>query len=242
MKRKFHSWFSDHVKREMGLLVLGHAGAKVLVFPTRDGNALEYERLRMPLWLEDKLEAGQLQLFCVDNLVADSLYAFWMRPEDRIKRHIEYEHFVVDEVIPFMDEVNDHECRISHGLSLGAYQATNLAFRHPHLFQKLCAFSGRYDLTLTVEYFGDLFDGFYSEDIYYHNPSHYLPNLEDESILTHLRAMDMVFTIGVEDPFLENNRALSQMLWDKGIWHAMHEWHGRAHEGYSWRRMGPLYL
>ncbi|BCU08070.1 hypothetical protein Atep_27470 [Allochromatium tepidum] len=38
------------------------------------------------------------------------------------------------------------------------------------------------------------------------------------------------------------NRYLSRMLWDKGIRHALHEWDGRAHQGYHWRRMAPLYL
>ena len=56
------------------------------------------------------------------------------------------------------------------------------------------------------------------------------------------RRVDIVLTIGRADPFLENNRHLSQILWDKGIWHARHEWDDRAHSGYYWRRMAPLYI
>jgi esterase/lipase superfamily enzyme len=54
--------------------------------------------------------------------------------------------------------------------------------------------------------------------------------------------MDIVFVIGNEDPFLENNLAMSQALWDKSIWHALHRWDGRAHRGRYWREMVKLYL
>jgi len=54
--------------------------------------------------------------------------------------------------------------------------------------------------------------------------------------------MEIVFVVGREDPFLEDNHHVSRTLWDKRISHGLHEWDGRAHEGYSWRRMAPLYL
>jgi esterase/lipase superfamily enzyme len=125
---------------------------------------------------------------------------------------------------------------------LGAYYAANIAFRHPHLFQKLCAFSGRYDLTLNIEYFSNLFDGYYDQQVYYNTPCHYLVNLQEGPQLEALRAMDIVLVIGREDPFLENNRHLSRILWEKGVWHALHEWEGRAHQGSAWRKMAPLYV
>ena len=55
---------------------------------------------------------------------------------------------------------NPHPCVIVHGCSLGAYHAVNIAMRHPHLFRKLAAFSGRYDLTINIEGFPDLFEGY----------------------------------------------------------------------------------
>ena len=76
-----------------------------------------------------------------------------------------------------MDEMNPHECVISHRCSLGAFHAANIAFRHPHLFKKLVAFSGRYDLTMTVEHFSDLLDNYYDEADY-NTPTHFLRNLE----------------------------------------------------------------
>jgi esterase/lipase superfamily enzyme len=54
--------------------------------------------------------------------------------------------------------------------------------------------------------------------------------------------MDIVLVVGSEDPFLDNNRHLSEILWSKGIRHALHLWDGRAHRGHSWRQMAPLYV
>jgi len=242
MNREYHRWYSERLYRNMELLVFGHAGAKVLIFPTRDGRFFEYENLGLVHVLRDKIEAGQLQLFCVDSIDHESLYCFWKHPADRIRRHIEFEEYILNEVMPLMADRNDHPCTISHGCSLGAFHATNIALRHPHLFQKLVAFSGRYDLCMQVESFNNLFDGYYDENIYYHSPSHYLPGLDCQCKLGSLREMEVVMTIGKEDPFLQNNLHFSHTLWEKGVWHAMHLWDGRAHRGRYWRQMAPMYV
>jgi len=242
MNREYHHWYSARLWRDMEFLVFGHAGAKVLIFPTRDGRFYEYEDLRIVDTLKDKIEAGLLQLFCVDSIDHESFYCYWCRPEDRILRHIRFEEYILNEVIPFMNGKNPNPCTIAHGCSLGAYHATNIAFRHSHCFQKLVAFSGRFDLTLEVEHFKDLFDGHYDENIYFHMPNHFLPNLNCKNHLNHLRNMDITFAIGNEDPFLQNNRELSHILINKHIRHAMYEWNGRAHQGHYWRRMAPIYL
>jgi esterase/lipase superfamily enzyme len=226
----------------MELLIFGHAGAKVLVFPTRDGRFHEYEDLRIVKSLAHKIKAGHLQLFCVEGLADETFYCWWRHPADRIRRYIQYEEYLLNEVFPLMAVKNDHPCTISHGCSLGAFFAANIAFRHPHLFQKLSAFSGRYDLTHAVEHFGDLFDGYYDENIYYNTPTHFLPNLGESWQLHALRAMDIILTVGRDDPFLGNNHYLSRLLWEKGVRHQLHEWDGRAHQGSAWRRMAPLYI
>ena len=242
MQRDYHCWYSTRVGRMMELLVFGYAGAKVLVFPTRDGRFYEYEKLRIVHQLAPKINTGQLQLFCVDSVDHDSLYCFWKHPADRIQHHIRFEEYILHEVIPFMQHKNQHPCTIAHGCSLGAFHAANIAFRHPHLFQKLSAFSGRYDLTLRVESFTDLFNGYYDDAIYFHTPTHFLPNLPCDWRLQHLRQMDIVLVIGKDDPFLGNNRYLSHILHSKGICHQLHEWDERAHRGYYWRRMAALYV
>lgn len=225
----------------MDMLVFGHAGARVLVFPTRNQPYTEYEDLRITEALRPKIEAGQMQLFCVDSIDAESFYCWWCRPADRVKRHVQYENYILNEVMPVMDKMNDNPVTVAHGCSFGAFHAANITFRHPKRFQRLVAFSGRYDPTLNVECFRDLLDGHRDEDVYYHTPVQYLPGL-DGWRLEALRKVEMVFVIGKEDPFLDNNYYLSKILWEKEIWHALYEWEDRAHRGYYWRRMAPLYL
>lgn len=242
MHREYHCWFSHRLNRDMELLVFGHAGAKVLVFPTRDGNFHEYEDLRIVHTLADKINAGHLQVWCLDSVAWESFYCFWIHPADRIRRHIQYEEYILNEVMPLMHQKNPHPCTIAHGCSLGAYLAANMAFRYPQYFQKLAAFSGRYDLTMSVESFQDLFNGYYDENIYFNTPTHFLPNLNSDWTLDHLRRMDIVMTIGADDPFLQNNQRLSEILHAKGIQHQLHVWQGRAHRGRYWRDMAPLYI
>ena len=230
------------MQRDMELLVFGHAGAKVLVFPTRGARFFEYENLRMINQIQHKIDAGHLQFFCVDSVDTESFYCYWAHPAGRLHRHRCYEEYILQEVFPFMSSKNNHPCTISHGCSLGAFQAANIAFRHPHLFQKLCAFSGRYDLTMQVEVFPDLLDGYYDLEVYFNTPTHYLPNLHCENRLGHLRDMDIVLVIGQDDPFLHNNIHLSEILNGKGIGHDLHVWEERAHRGYYWRKMAPIYL
>jgi len=48
--------------------------------------------------------------------------------------------------------------------------------------------------------------------------------------------------VGGDDPFLANNRNLSDILAAKEIPHRLHVWEGRAHRGCYWRKMVPLYV
>jgi len=100
-----------------------------------------------------------------------------------------------------MQSRNPHECVISHGLSLGAFHAANMVFRYPHFFKKLVAFSGRYDLTLNVDCFNDLFDGFIMRIFISIPPAIFCLIWIVSWRLSKLREMDITLVIGKEDPF-----------------------------------------
>lgn len=242
MLRDYHKWYSRHLNRDMEMLTFGHAGARVLVFPTRRGRFYEYENFGMVDALSDSLEKGLLQLFCVDSVDRESIYNRFASPYDRIQRHNQYEQYILNEVLPFSRRKNPQPFMISHGCSLGAYHAVNIALRHPQWFGKVVAFSGRYSLSEPVAEFRGLFDDYYNDDIYYHSPNHFLPNLGDESILSHLRRMTILLTIGVDDPFMGSNLNLSESLWNKQINHELYLWDGRAHQPSDWQKMVKLYL
>jgi esterase/lipase superfamily enzyme len=242
MHREYHRWYSSRLGRDMELLVHGHAGARVLAFPPRMGRFYDYEDKGMVDALHEPLEKGWLQLFCVDSVDRDGLYCDWKHPGDRIWYHHQYEEYILCEVLPLTQRINSNPFLISHGCSLGAFHAVNIALRHPHLFGRIIAFSGRYDLTSAPTDFGDLFGGHYDERIYFHTPNHYLPGLHDEAVLANIRRLDIILVVGEEDPFVENTRALSRALWEKNVWHALHFWWGRAHRFRYWRQMARIYF
>ena len=242
MNREYHKWFSPHLSREMELLVFGHAGARVLVFPTRTGRFFDYENWGLVESIRHKIENGWLQLFCVDSVDAESFYCSAKPPQERVHRHLQYEAYLRHEVIPLTRKKNSNMVMITHGCSMGAFHALNFAFRYPEMVGKVVALSGRYDLTQEIGPFKDLFDGYYDQTIYYNTPTHFIPNLNDARILTLLRRMEIIFVIGDADPFYTNNRILSEQLWDKQIRHTMHVWQGRAHKARYWQHIIPLYL
>ena len=242
MHREYHNWWSPRLQRDMELLVFGHAGARVLVFPTRAGRFFDYENWGLVEVLRGHLERGWLQLYCVDSVDRESLYAFWRPPYERIERHLQYESYVLEEVLPLTSVLNPSPYLIAHGCSLGAYHAVNIAFRHPHLFHKVVALSGRYDLTVPAGRFPALFDDYYDETIYFHTPCHFIPLLYDQRILADLRRMEITIAIGEADPFLESNRRLSTCLWEKDVAHVMSVWSGEAHRVEHWKQMVVQFL
>ena len=214
----------------------------MLVFPTRRGRFFEYEEMGLVDALADRIEQGWLQLFCVDSVDAESIYNRDVHPLDRVSRHNQYEQYILNEVLPLSRRLNPQPFMVSHGCSLGAYHALNIAFRHPKWFGKVVALSGRYDLATSVAEFRSLFDEYYNDDIYFHTPNHFLPNLTDEQLLADLRRMDITLAIGQEDPFLNSNLLLSNALNIKQVHHDMYLWDGRAHQASDWYKMVQLYL
>ena len=55
--------------------------------------------------------------------------------------------------------------------------------------------SARYDLTLSLPFFDDLFDGYSDENIYFNMPNYFVPQISDPNILKHLRKMEITLVI-----------------------------------------------
>jgi esterase/lipase superfamily enzyme len=226
----------------MELLAFGHAGAKVLVFPTRQGRFYDYENWGLVHALRHSIDEGHIRVYCVDAVDSESLYCSSAPPQVRVGRHRQYESYILEEVVPFMLSENGVPSLVVHGCSIGAYHAMNIALRHPSLFCKVVALSGRYDLTRPFGPFPDLFNGHYDQDIYFHTPNHFVPNLDDPRFLDPIRRMDITLAVGEHDPFHESNRILSQALAGKDVPHRLAVWPGEAHRARYWRQMVPHYL
>ena len=242
MNREYHKWDSAAVGREMEMLVFGHAGTRMLVFPTRKQRFFEYEDHGMVHSLRHQIEAGLVQLFCVDSLDHESLYDFEKRPEERIERHLQFERYILGEVIPFTLERNPGSPLTAHGCSFGAYHAMSIALRHPEHFNKVLAFSGRYDLTLNVGDYHTLFHGFYDKTLAEIMPSDFLPKLTELRRLRRLRKLHMTLVVGEEDAFYVNNLELCEIFQAKKISYELHAWCGNAHRFRYWRQMVRVYF
>ena len=242
MRREHHEWLSPALGRHMELLVFGEAGARVLLFPTRKARFFDYENWGVVEALRPKIEAGLLQLYCVDSIDAESLYCAHKHPAERIQRHLQYERYIIEEVLPLTQRSNPNMCLIAAGCSMGAYHAVNLSFRHPQLFGKVLGMSGRYDLTQPMAGFCDLFQGYVDEDVYLNTPNRFLANLAHNYYLEHLRRLEITLVVGEQDAFLENNLVLSQQLREKGIAHQLQVWGEEAHTPLAWQQMVDLYL
>jgi esterase/lipase superfamily enzyme len=244
MERAYHKWFSNELQRDMELLVFGHAGQAVLFFPTRMARFFDYENWGVVGGLRERLKKGEIQLFCVDSIDAESFYNKTVEPTERINRHLQYEAYILKEVIPFMLKQNplaNGNLTVA-GCSMGAFHAMNLVLRHPSLFKKVVAMSGRYDLTIQLEHYDDLFDGFRNQAIFLNTPQHFMADIENEQVLSTMRQMDITIAIGAEDPFYPFNIAFGEILTEKNIPHKLYTWDGNAHLPRFWRQMVQLYL
>ena len=241
MTREYHKWHSPALDREMELLVFGSTGKRLLVFPSRKNRFFEYEDHGMIHSLRHHIEAGKLQVICVDGLDDESLYCFDKQPQERIDRHLQFERYVVEEVLPFSARLNPRTPVVSHGCSFGAYHAVSIALRHPDHFAGAIAFSGRYDLTLNVGDYHTLFHGFYNDDLRAIMPSHFLPQITAAPRLRKLRKLHFTMVIGEDDAFYPNNVELCATFAEKKIKHDLHIWCGNAHRFRYWRQMARIY-
>lgn len=235
MHREHHRWFSPSLDRDMDLLVFGHAGARGIVFPTSKGKFYEWEDRKMMEVLREPLENGWLQLYCLDSVDAESWYAWWKHPAERAWRQVQYEQYLLNEVLPLSQQLNDNPFLMTMGASFGAYHAINIALRHPGVFNRAIGMSGIYSISRWT-------DGFRDDNIYFNNPIEYIANETDNGRLHALRQLDIILAIGREDSLRASNEQLSAALWSKGIGNALRVWDGWSHDWPYWEQMISLYI
>jgi esterase/lipase superfamily enzyme len=238
MKREYHRWFSPTLGREMELLVFGHDGLPAVVFPTSQGRFYEFEDRGMVEAVAEKLEGGRLQLFCVDSVDSESFYNRGVGPDWQIARQVQYENYVLREVLPFVRSQNRRPHLAAMGCSFGGYHAVNIAFRHPHLFTACLSMSGAFDLRGL-----GFLRGFHNDDTYFNLPYEYLPNLSDWGTLDRMRHNTYVLATGVHDQCWSDNERLAAVLRSKGVPVHLDVWGDNArHDWPWWQRMAQVYL
>ena len=202
------------------------------------GMAHEWENHGMVEALSDWLEQGRLKLYTVESNVS----AVWTRkevpPQERIKQHLPYERWVMDELVPFIRrdcQVNDIPIALA-GTSLGA---ANFALKFPKVFQYALCMSGRYDATWMT-------DGFINEDVYFNSPISYVPGIQGEyleQIRNHTH-LSLVCGRGQwEDGNIEDTQHFASLLKEKGISHQLDLWgQDVSHQWPWWARQARHHL
>jgi esterase/lipase superfamily enzyme len=227
MHREYHKWYSKTLGRDMEMLIHGHAGAAVLVFPTSMGRFHDYEDRGMVAALAGRIEAGALRLFCVDSVDTESWYNRWAQPQARVKRHIEYERYILGDVIPLIQGKSGPQPVTVTGCSFGGYHCVNFAFRHPDLVARVVSMSGAFDIH-------QFLDGYYDDDCYFNCPVDYLPGQRDPWYLERYRKMDIVLACGEYDVCRADNERLSAILTGIGVGHYLDIWGDRAGHDWPW--------
>jgi len=133
MNREYHKSYSRELHRDMELLTFGSGGQPVLIFPTSMGRFFDYENRGMVGAIAPKIDSGQLQLFCLDSVDSESWYNKAVQPRERVRRHIAYERYLINELLPWIRSRNQSAGLGVAGCSFGGYHSVNFALRHPDL-------------------------------------------------------------------------------------------------------------
>jgi esterase/lipase superfamily enzyme len=236
MVREYRKNHSSRLCREMEILIFGSKGLPVVAFPTSGGRFFELEDHGMIDALADKIESGQLQLFCVDSVDRESWYNLHITPRERILRHLQYEYYLLDEVVPLLRQINNNAHLLAFGCSFGGYHATNIALRHPDIFTGMVSLSGAFDLS-------NFLDGYCDQDCYLNLPTYYLPHLSDKWFLDRYRRNSYVLATGWDDQCLTANQNLDRIMNSMGLSHQFEIWDScNSHGWMTWRSMVKKYL
>ena len=239
MRREIHSWYSPSLNKNMEVAVYGHYGFALLLLPTAAADFLEYERFQLIDAISPQIEAGKVKVFSINSINAESWLNSHMHPRHKAIRHQQFNEYVYNEVVPFIRNMTSQDTHIiTTGASFGALHAANLFFRRPDLINGVVAMSGDYDLSSYTK-------GYHDQDVYFNSPLQYLPNLNDDYILSRIRSSRHIHIVtgsgNWEAP--DASRRFSAVLHAKGIPHELDVWGTDIpHDWPSWRKILPYYL
>jgi esterase/lipase superfamily enzyme len=229
--REYFKDRSTALGREMEGLRFGDAGLPILVFPTSQGRFYQWEDFGMVDALADRIADGRIQLWCADSVDSESWYAQDRHPRDRVKRHLDYERYLVEELIPRMPGRP-----VAAGTSFGALHALLLALRWPLHVAGFVAMSGAFDTDRWL-------DGHHDENTYLTNPLAFLPDLDDERYLEPVRAFGTkVIATGRDDANAAESIRAGELLREKGVDVRLDVWEGWAHDWPYWKDMMRGYV
>ncbi len=212
----------------------GHWGRPLLSFPSQQGSCLQYEERGMIDAIGGLLEAGRVKVYAVDSFDSGSWYREGLSLEERARLHGLYEAWIVNQVVPFVqDDSQSHEIMVT-GVSFGAYHAANFALKRADLFPLAICHSGVYDVAVVA-------GGERGDAVYFNNPADYVPHLGGDHLDWLRGRVSLLLVCGQgmwEDTTgaLESTRSFAAQLVEKGIRHELDVWgHDVPHDWPAWR-------
>jgi esterase/lipase superfamily enzyme len=219
-----------------GVAAYGHWGRPVVAFPVERGNAEDFEVRGMVEAIGELLAAGRVKLYCVDSFDAESWSNQEIPLEERARRHLVYESWILDEVVPFIrDDCGGVSELIACGCSLGAFHAANFALKRAEVFPLAICMSGNYDPTTWNGW------GQRGEAAYFNNPMDYVVHLNGDHLAWLRRQLSLLLVCGQGDwedttGALPSTRSFAALLESKGIRCELDLWgHDTPHDWPSWR-------
>ncbi len=220
----------------MELLAFGSGGLPMVVFPTERGRFYDYENNGMIQAVAGPVEAGRLQVFCIDSVDTESWLNRAVHPHERLARHLAYESYVLYEVAPLMKKLSGAAQIGATGCGLGGYHAFNFAMKHPDLTSASISMSGCFDMRRFM-------DGFYSNEFYFNNPFDYLPNMRDTWFLERYAKMRLILAVGDHDIYLAENVRMKEILSKREISCWLDVWESEeTHDWPLWQRMAVKFF
>jgi esterase/lipase superfamily enzyme len=237
VNREQAGWWSDRLGGDGTVIRYGHWGRPVLVFPSEQGHASDFENNGMIGAVEGLIDAGRVKLYCVGSYDGASWSDQSIPMEERARRHLRYESWVLSEVLPWISQDSGGETAeiMTLGCSMGAFHAANFALKHADRFPLAMCLSGNYDPSSWRGW------GERGTEVYFNNPIDYVGNL-DGGHLDWLRGqLSLLLVCGQgmwEDTTgsLPSTKQLAGLLASKGIRHELDLWgHDVPHDWPSWR-------
>jgi esterase/lipase superfamily enzyme len=219
------------------LIAYGHYGRPMLVFPSEQGRAEDFENNGMIDAVANLIDDGRVKLYCVDSADAQTWSDHSIPIEERARRHDGYEQWILQTVVPWIAADCGGATEIATlGCSLGAYHAANIALRHADVFPLALGLSGNYDPT-TWHAWGEV-----GETTYFHNPMAYVANLHGEHLDWLRSRISLLLVVGQgawevhPTGALPSTQAFAARLADKGIRHELDVWgYDVPHDWPSWQ-------
>jgi len=231
MKEEYFKWYSPTLSKDIEMLVFGHAGYPIILFPTTMGRYYECRDFNLIDSVKWFVDEGLVQIYCPDSINDLSWYCKSIPPAERVKNHMWYDEFIMNELVNNICSEKSIPKVAVAGPSFGGYQAANFAFRHPEKVSHMFSMSGSFDIK-------SFLDGFYDDNVYFNNPVDYLPGSNHPDLWN----MKIILGVGEWDICLEGNKQLAEILTAKNIpfWYDERRW--AKHDWPIWRDMFPEYL